>query len=39
MLTDVKIRTSPSQMRFFFTNIDIEKLVTPPGGHIFKTVK
>ena len=20
-----------------FTNIDIEKLVTPPGGHIFKT--
>ena len=21
------------------TNIDIEKLVTPPGGHIFKTVK
>ena len=22
-----------------FTNIDIEKLVTPSGGHIFKTVK
>ena len=20
------------------SNIDIEKLVTPPGGHIFKTV-
>ena len=22
-----------------FTNIDIEKFVTPHGGHIFKTVK
>ena len=22
-----------------FTNIDIEKLATLPGGHIFKTVK
>ena len=22
-----------------FTNIDIEKLVTPPGGYIFKQVK
>ena len=28
-----------SETKMSFTNIDIEKLVTHPCGHIFKTVK